>query len=117
MPRGLGAAPPGQFWPSDAIAINARANFCGASFMPPCAHAITDISPIARCLRYGRPAPANRAANPAAKRPNAIHLGCMAKPRRQAPALLLTRYNLPLVTAIPSAGRGRAGASPDTVDK
>ncbi len=59
---------------------------------PPCVHAITDISPIANCLRYGRPAPTNRAANPAAKRPNAIHLGCMAKPRRQAPTLLLTRY-------------------------
>ena len=40
-------------------------------------HASTDARPIARCLRYGRPAPINSDANPAAKRPNAIHLGCM----------------------------------------
>ena len=40
-------------------------------------HASTDVRPIARCLRYGRPAPINSDANPAAKRPNAIHLDCM----------------------------------------
>jgi hypothetical protein len=40
-------------------------------------HASTDVRPIARCLRYGRPAPINSDANPATKRPNAIHLGCM----------------------------------------
>ena len=40
-------------------------------------HASTDARPIARCLRYGRPAPINSDANPAAKRPNAIHLDCM----------------------------------------
>ena len=40
-------------------------------------HASTDARPIARCLRYGRPAPINSDANPATNRPNAIHLGCM----------------------------------------
>jgi hypothetical protein len=40
-------------------------------------HASTDVRPIARCLRYGRPAPINSDANPATKRPNAIHSGCM----------------------------------------
>jgi hypothetical protein len=49
-------------------------------------HASTDARPIARCLRYGRPAPINSDANPAAKRPNAIHLGCMGKPRWKAPS-------------------------------
>jgi hypothetical protein len=38
-------------------------------------HAGTDIRPFARC---GRPAPINSDAIPATKRPNAIHLGCIA---------------------------------------
>ena len=68
-------------------------------------HASTDVRPIARCLRYGRPAPINSDAIPATKRPNAIHLGCMVN--------LVGRPPSPSYCAT-TAGAGRAMSVPPT---
>jgi hypothetical protein len=54
-------------------------------------HAGTDVRPIARCLRYGRPAPINSDANPAAKRPNAIHFGCIGTSLEGPLTLMMSR--------------------------